>query len=742
MQHLGDITKISGADAPAVDVIIGGSPCQDLSLAGKRAGLAGERSGLFMEQIRIIKEMRKKDESNGRTGVNVRPRYMVWENVPGAFSSAKGEDFRAVLEETAKVADENAAVPRPKDGKWTKAGCILADGWSIAWRVLDAQFWGVPQRRARIALVADFAGQSASEILFVRESQAGHTQPGEEKGQGTATDTEDGTGTADRNIYSIENHANDSRVGIREDGTVQTLTQRMGTGGGNVPMVVQDKEPIIAFNALQDPVSLENKTPCITQGNNKAGQANVAIAYSFDSLASNSMKSSNPNSGCREVTVARTIDTTRPDPSKNQGGIAIVEAKVMAVHQNQNGECRLGEVANTLNTNGNASGRNAPIVMTDTPENHAYSIQGNMIGRADQNGPQGNGVNEDVSFTLNATDKHAVVYSLDRAAYNQGRNAQYGISIQDDGITQTLVAKGPGVVCAPPSYIVRRLTPMECERLQGFPSFKKMDFSKMTKDEYIAYAIYNGDIVVDADNGKVFTTRGPGGIMLDKPRELKGSDCNGYLVAKITCKNTKLTCRLHRVVWISQHGVIPDGYVVDHINNDKKDNRISNLQLLTSAQNSAKASKDGLYATGEDNVATKLSPKLHDEIAYLYDVSDMTMRELAQLYGISKSRIHQIIKEVGWTDIGEWVDTKGKKHKDADAPRYKALGNSIALPPWKWVLKRLCAMYERDATMASLFDGIGGFPCIWEQINGKGTCLWASEIEEFPIAVTKKRIGE
>jgi len=137
--HLGDITKIKGANVPLVDIVTGGSPCQDLSCAGKRAGLAGERSGLFMEQIRVIKEMREHDKRTNPNG-SCRPRFMVWENVPGAFSSNKGEDFRTVLEETAKVADENAVVPGPPDGKWTPAGCIVGDGWSIAWRVHDALF--------------------------------------------------------------------------------------------------------------------------------------------------------------------------------------------------------------------------------------------------------------------------------------------------------------------------------------------------------------------------------------------------------------------------------------------------------------------------------------------------------------------------------------------------------------------------------------------------------------------------
>ena len=184
MKHLGDITKLNGAEVPIVDVICGGSPCQDLSVAGKRAGLAGERSGLFMEQIRIIKEMRENDRrTNGRTNEHIRPRYMVWENVPGAFSSNKGEDFRAVLEETAKVVCEDAIIPRPTGGKWSPSGCIMGDGWSIAWRVHDAQFWGVPQRRKRIALVADFGGESAPEILFERESLCGDIAESREQGQ-------------------------------------------------------------------------------------------------------------------------------------------------------------------------------------------------------------------------------------------------------------------------------------------------------------------------------------------------------------------------------------------------------------------------------------------------------------------------------------------------------------------------------------------------------------------------------
>lgn len=197
MIHLGDITKINGAAVPVVDVITGGSPCHDFSIAGKREGLDGNRSGLFMEQIRIIKEMREHDRTTGRSDAHIRPRYMVWENVPGAFSSNKGEDFRTVLEETARVKEPDAFIPGLAGGrKWSHAGCIVGEGWSIAWRLHDAQFWGVPQRRKRIALVADFNGHTAPEILFERKSLFGDIATGREKGEGTAGRVEEGPGRA------------------------------------------------------------------------------------------------------------------------------------------------------------------------------------------------------------------------------------------------------------------------------------------------------------------------------------------------------------------------------------------------------------------------------------------------------------------------------------------------------------------------------------------------------------------
>lgn len=331
------------------------------------------------------------------------------------------------------------------------------------------------------------------------------------------------------------------------------------------------------------------------------------------------------------------------------------------------------------------------------------------------------------------------VCALDRAAFNQGENAQYDFEVSENGVNSTLTAKGPSAIC---ESTVRRLTPLECERLQGFPTVRKVEFTKMTKDEYIAFNINEGNIIVDAEKGKVYGTRGPGGKKLSKPKELTGTILNGYRVVSIRNGQTKLQCRVHRIVWISKNGIIPDGYVVDHINNNKQDNRISNLQILTPKENSTKARKDGLYKTHEEAGKAKITNDVHDLIQYVYGNSDMSLRQLAEAFKISKSRISQIIHESGWTDIGDYIDTNGKKRKTSDTARYKALGNSIALPSWVWVLERLSSYCGDKPTMASLFDGIGGFPLIWETLNGRGTCLWASEIEEFPIAVTKLRFGE
>jgi len=218
MVHLGDLTKINGAEIEPVDVITFGSPYQDLSVAGKRAGLEGERSGLFMEAVRIIREM--KEATYG-----VYPRFAVWENVPGAFSSHQGQDFRAVLEEIG-----DAQIPMPESGQWATAGMVRTEECEIAWRTLDAQYWGVPQRRRRIFLVADFGGQCASEILFIEPCLRGDSQESGKEGQGVARDAET---VVDVPIWDI----GDRRRVLESVNVAPALLSKMGTGGNNVPII-------------------------------------------------------------------------------------------------------------------------------------------------------------------------------------------------------------------------------------------------------------------------------------------------------------------------------------------------------------------------------------------------------------------------------------------------------------------------------------------------------------------------
>lgn len=257
MKHLGDISKIRGYEAPIVDVIIGGSPCQDLSIAGKRAGLDGERSGLFMEQVRIAKEMRDNDRrANQRSDVDVRPRYMVWENVAGALSSPggkrKGEDFRCVLEELARVVEPTVTIPMPK--KWERSGCIVGNGWSIAWRLMDAQYWGVPQRRRRICLVEDFNGYSAPEIVFGKIECDGSTEPTDTKqtygyiGDGCEPQVQSfGNGLQGYSQPGGEERKDSAGTFEESVGRSYSLVERAGKrGGGKGALITEEKVGSIA----------------------------------------------------------------------------------------------------------------------------------------------------------------------------------------------------------------------------------------------------------------------------------------------------------------------------------------------------------------------------------------------------------------------------------------------------------------------------------------------------------------
>ena len=325
MIHLGDITKIRGDEIPPVDCITGGSPCQDLSVAGKRAGLEGERSGLFMEQIRIVKEMRERDRRAGRTAWAVRPRFMVWENVPGAFSSNGGKDFQAVLTEIVKIVEPDAPdVPLPDKGKWPKAGCLYSDvgDWSVAWRVHDAQFWGVPQRRKRIALVADFGGLAAPEILFERESLSRDPEPRGAEREGTAAAAQggagepsaipfEGNGTRESHRgrgYGEPGGASFTLNGTEQHGVALSFQERAGKPGGA-------RASSFSVNA-QERCQPSTTNPCIQS---------EQTAYGISAYESNSMKSSNPHSGVYEADTSRTLDLNGGSPACNQGGVAILQ---------------------------------------------------------------------------------------------------------------------------------------------------------------------------------------------------------------------------------------------------------------------------------------------------------------------------------------------------------------------------------------------------------------------------------
>ena len=473
MKHYGDVSRMDGRKIEPVDIITFGSPCQNMSIAGRREGLDGSRSSLFYEAVRIVKEMRC--ATDGRY-----PRYIVWENVPGAFSSNKGADFQSVLEEICSVKGYEIDPARPE--RWANAGEIVADDFSLAWRVFDAQYWGVPQRRKRIYLVADFAGGSAGKILFESEGVSGYTPQGFRPWQGVAGAFAEGAGasgcvclndqggsridvtedvaatlraenhghppcvmgaagfctehsaqargigygeetsptlragTVPAAVY--ENHSQDTRyIGPLE--TAPTVNATYGMGGNNQPFVVETPKTLKIRSGCEGggkgALIQDNKSA--TLGCNNDQTLFVPKVYGICSKDSNAMKSENRKSGFYEAETSRCLDANGGNPTCNQGGMAVV------------------------------------------------ALQGSMIGRADKNGPQGSGVNEDVSFTLDVVDRHAVAYCMTTGTYTQTLEEQ----------SPTLMArdyKDPPVVNeTEPEYIVRRLTPTECARLQGFPDW-------------------------------------------------------------------------------------------------------------------------------------------------------------------------------------------------------------------------------------------------------------------------------
>ena len=407
MKHLGSVTDVKGSEVEPVDVLCFGAPCQDLSVAGLRKGIRhdslgdGEttRSGLFMEAVRIIKEMR--EATNG-----VYPRFAIYENVPGAFSSSKGQDFRIVLEELIKVVEPTAVMPEvPKNG-WPYADSYCGDGWSLAYRVLDAQFWGVPQRRRRIYLVADFRGECAGKVSFEREGLRGYFKTGRTPWQTVTGDAESGSGAAD----------------CERD----------------------------------------------------------CVVYSFDALSSNSMKSSNPHSGCRRVDVAKCLDTTDPNPCKNQGGIAVLEPVpyTLKIRSGCEGGGKGALIQEDLSATLTGGHESSISDFTSVVIEPVCCLQG---GGATSQNSQGMGHKMNTSYTLNTTDVHGIAFQIYQSTVGALCARDYkGVGSQYVGEDKVVIEN------VPPRYIVRRLTPTECARLQGFPDTWGHPDAKieLTDDEY------------------------------------------------------------------------------------------------------------------------------------------------------------------------------------------------------------------------------------------------------------------
>lgn len=596
MIHLGDITKITGAEIEPVWVVTGGSPCQDLSIAGKRAGLAGARSGLFMEQVRIVKEMRAEAKRNGRTGNMVRPRFLVWENVVGAFSSNRGKDFAAVLEEIARIAEPGFSLSGlPDKQKWTKAGAIDGDGWSIAWRTHDAKDWGKtirdsrtgnvirlgpPQRRRRISVVADFGGESAAQIQFDRESVSWH--PAESGAAG------------------------ERPAGAAESGASYAVRIRGGCDGGGKGALVQ------------------------TEKSGTLGTGNDQTIFT--------------------PTPINLMVATRCKALGRGTGFGVGEP---------------GDPANTI-----SAAHSHGVFATAIPINDkATRWQGGGESRNHDGRGNGLGIGKegDPSPTLTAGDRHGVMCM-------NPWDAQSARVYDQDGAWHSLNANENGgmardsVLCA------------------GFKA------GQGAQAGGIGYSEEVSPTLAAAPSG---TNQTPAVVALDMTHA-----CD--VIRECGEQAPSLQARMG-----TGGNQVPLTYQM----NGFGDYRAAEV---------ASSCKQRDFKDNTDLAITNMV------------VRRMTPMECERLQGFPDH----------WTDIGEWTDEKGKKHKDADSPRYKALGNSIALPFWDWMLRRMARYLPEDATLGSLFDGISGFNVCWARIHGAECCRWSSEIEQFPIAVVKKHFGD
>jgi DNA (cytosine-5)-methyltransferase 1 len=625
---------------------------QDLSIAGKRAGLAGARSGLFMEQVRIVKEMREADKRNGRTGDMVRPRYLVWENVVGAFSSNKGKDFAAVLEEIIKIVEPEApGIEVPEKGWPTWGGYHdeMGGRWSVVWRTHDAQYWGVPQRRRRISVVADFGGDTASEIQFDGESLPGDITASGASGEGFAETAEAGASYAVRIRGGCDGGGKGALVQTEKSGT-------LGTGNDQT-----------IFQSCITPWDCQSKRIFATSGEAPTLQGGIGGGVN------------NPAIFCMAT---------------QQGGA----------------ELRTDDRAPTLTAAAGMSGNNQPVVAIPIKDkatrwqgggesrNHDGSGNGGMTrdsvlcaGFKAGNGAQAGGIGygEEVSPTLAAapsgTNQTPAVMAFDTTQITSKENgSQPGFGKTCHTLNANVHVPCVALDMTPACDVIR-----ECgEQVPALQARMGTGGNQVP----LTYGIGNGQaneagIMAEEVSQTLNTMHDAQAVMCE--------DVSHALRAKANCAYREDA----------------ETYICSAV--DCRNGQESDVGGALQARTGHTLNANGVVRS--NMVVRRLTPL-----------------ECTRLQGYPD----------GWVDIGDWTDEKGKKHKDADSPKYKALGNSIALPFWDWMLRRMARYLPEGATLGSLFDGIAGFPLIWERIHGRGTARWASEIEPFPIAVTKKWFGE
>ena len=653
MIHLGDITKIHGDEIEPVDCITFGSPCQDLSIAGRRAGLAGERSGLFMEAVRIIKEMRS--STNG-----LYPTFAIWENVPGAFSSNNGDDFRAVLEELACVEQPNAVIPGPpRGGRWSKAGAIAGNGWSLAWRQLDSQYFGVAQRRKRIALILDLGGQRAGEILFERTSLSRHPDPCIQAWKEVA------------GLTANRPAGNDRMVGA---GFLCGSSRNADSRGTEA---------------------------------DRAGKSEAEERTSGDKCCEAAAYTLKIRSGCAGGGKGALVQTEKT------GTLSTIQDQTIF-----------------------------QLIQEPT-----YCISGNTVDR--KTNQNGTGVRESGAFTVNTVDRHAVAYALQ----NQNLCIDDALPFDTTQITSKVNKSNPqwgdpchplAAAAHPPAAVIRisdeemPVQPMVLESNQVHATVTQNGICP-TLPASMGLGGGYVPMITDhpADRPVVFENHAQDARYKEAPT------CSPTVVARWGTGggNTPLVAVPRQV---TSYG-IGNGQAHAYASKEKS----GTLDTMHDAQAVAIEYSGCLNpwdtqarrVYGEDGTFPALPSRESaggNQQAVLagqrtrWIVRRLTPTECERLQGYPD----------GWTDIGEWTDTKGKKHKPADSPRYKARGNSIALPQWFWIAQKMKSYMGDGAKLGSLFDGIGGFPLVWETTYGIGTARWASEIEEFPIAVTKKHFPE